>query len=339
MLPRMSDAAATDVLGSVTLVTGPEEFLAERAVGAVIAAVAASSPQADFSELDAAELDAGSLAELTSPSLFAAVRTVVVRRLQEASDSTGAALQAYAAAPASDVAMVLVHSGGQKGKALLDALRKTKGVRQQTCETPKPWELPGLVVAQGREHAARIGAEAAAALVDAVGSDLRTLAAAVGQLAADCPGEPITVPVVRRYFGGRAEVKGFAVAEAAIGGDVGNALEQLRWAMNNGVVPVLVTSAFATGLRDLARFSGARQNLRDADLAREMGVAPWKIKILRRQASGWDPEGLAAAITAVAKADEDVKGAAGDADYTLERLVLTVCEARRSSGSRQARTG
>jgi DNA polymerase III subunit delta len=267
------------------------------------------------------------------------VRTVVVRRLQEASDAAGAALRAYAATPASDVAMVLVHGGGQKGKALLDTLRQIKGVRQQSCETPKPWELPGFVLAQGRERGARIGGEAAAALVDAVGTDLRTLAAAVGQLAADCPGEPITVPVVRRYFGGRAEVKGFAVAEAAIGGDVGAALEQLRWVMNNGVVPVLVTSAFATGLRDLARFSGARRGLRDADLAREVGIAPWKVKILRRQASGWEQEGLAAAIAAVARADEDVKGATGDADYTLERLVLTVCDARRSSASRQVRAG
>ena len=34
--------------------------------------------------------------------------------------------------------------------------------------------------------------------------------------------------------------------------------------------------------------------------------------------------GLARAIRAVAQADADIKGAASDAHYTLERLVLTI---------------
>jgi DNA polymerase III subunit delta len=68
--------------------------------------------------------------------------------------------------------------------------------------------------------------------------------------------------------------------------------------------------------------------LREADLAREAGVPPWKLKVLREQARGWDDAGLAAAITAVARADSEVKGAASDAAYSLERMVLTVTGAR-----------
>jgi DNA polymerase III subunit delta len=64
--------------------------------------------------------------------------------------------------------------------------------------------------------------------------------------------------------------------------------------------------------------------MRDADLAREAGVPPWKLRMLRDQARGWNDLGLATAITAVARADADVKGAAGDASYALERMVLTV---------------
>ena len=52
-------------------------------------------------------------------------------------------------------------------------------------------------------------------------------------------------------------------------------------------------------------------------------MPPWKIRALREQARGWDDLGLATAITAVARADADVKGAAGDAAYSLERMVLT----------------
>jgi DNA polymerase-3 subunit delta len=64
--------------------------------------------------------------------------------------------------------------------------------------------------------------------------------------------------------------------------------------------------------------------MRDNDLAREAGVPPWKVRVLREQARGWNDLGLARAITAVARADADVKGAAGDPSYSLERMVRTV---------------
>jgi DNA polymerase-3 subunit delta len=119
-------------------------------------------------------------------------------------------------------------------------------------------------------------------------------------------------------------VKSFAIADAAIYGRTATALEELRWALDNGTAPILVTSAFAAGLRGLARFMAAPRGLRDNDLAREAGVPPWKVRVLREQARGWNDLGLARAITAVARADADVKGAAGDPSYSLERMVLTV---------------
>ena len=57
-------------------------------------------------------------------------------------------------------------------------------------------------------------------------------------------------------------------------------------------------------------------------------MPPWKLKTLRGQAQGWSESGLARAIRAVAQADADVKGAASDASYALERLVLTVAALR-----------
>ena len=64
--------------------------------------------------------------------------------------------------------------------------------------------------------------------------------------------------------------------------------------------------------------------MREADLARELGVPPWKVRTVRDQSRAWSEAGIARAIRAVAQADADIKGAAGDASYTLERLVLTV---------------
>ncbi len=74
------------------------------------------------------------------------------------------------------------------------------------------------------------------ALLDALGSDLREIAAACGQLAADTDGV-IDQSVVARYYRGRAEASGFTVADRAVEGRLGEALELLRWALAVGRVP------------------------------------------------------------------------------------------------------
>ena len=325
----MAKPNASDILGHVTLVTGPEEFLNERMVTTALDAVRREHPEADLSETASDQLSMAALADLAAPSLFSSVRVVVVRSLQDLPEDAHGGLADYAAAPDADVALVLVHNGGQKGKGLLDKLRKHQStVTEVRSAAMKPHECPQFVSAEVRRQGGRIAEDAAELLVQSVGTDLRALAGAAHQLASDFAGEPLTAAIVKRYFGGRAEVKSFVVADAAIYGRTALALEELRWALDTGTAAVLVTSAFAGGLRGLAKFKSAPSGLREADLAREAGVPPWKLRILREQARGWDDSGLATAITAVARADAEVKGAASDAAYSLERMVLTVTGAR-----------
>lgn len=325
----MAGPQASDILGRVTVVTGPEEFLNQRAVSAALEAVRKADPESELSETSAEQVTMAALADLAAPSLFSSIRCVVVRELENLPDDAQEGLLEYAAAPADEVGLVLVHSGGQKGSGLLNKLRKVKGtVTEVKSTTLKPSEITRFLVAEVRSHGGRIEDAAAQQLVQAVGQDLRALAGAAHQLTNDFPHQSITESVVRRYFGGRAEVKSFAVADAALYGRTAAALEELRWALDTGTAPVLVTSAFATGLRGLARYKGAGRGLRDADIAREAGVPPWKVRVLREQARGWDDVGVANAINAVARADADVKGAASDAAYALERMVLSVSTAR-----------
>ena len=320
----MAAPHASDVLGHVTLVTGPEELLNQRAVTAAVAAVRAHDAEAEVSETSADQLSMAVLADLASPSLFSSIRVVVVRGLEDLPDDAHQGLVEYAGGPADDIGLVLVHGGGQKGSGLLTKLRKIRTVTEVKSASLRPSEFSRFVTAEVRGHGGRIAEDAAELLVQAVGQDLRALAGAAAQLTSDFPGEPLTEAVVRRYFGGRAEVKSFAIADAAIAGRTANALEELRWALDNGTAAVLVTSAFANGLRGLARYMAAPRGMREADVAREAGVPPWKVRVLREQARGWTDLGLATAITAVARADADVKGASGDASYALERMVLTI---------------
>lgn len=323
-LRGMAGPRASDVLGRVTLVTGKEEFLSERTVVAVRTAVREHDAEAEVSDTIGSELTLATLGELAAPSLFSSTRCIVVRELENLPEESVPGLLDYVGAPAEDIALVLVHGGGQKGSGTLNRLRKLASVTEVKSADLKPSELPGFVAGEVRGRGGRIDREAADALLQSIGHDLRSLAAAADQMVNDFPGKTLDVATVKKYFGGRAEAKSFAVADAAFSGRRTVALEELRWALDAGTAPVLVTSAFATGARGLARYMSAPRGMREADVAREAGVPPWKVRTLREQARGWDEDSVAEAIRAVATADAEVKGAASDPSYALEKLVLLV---------------
>jgi DNA polymerase-3 subunit delta len=328
MPPPDSAPQAGQVLGRVTLVTGPEEFLAERTVQHVRAACRAADPEAELSETVADQLTMATLGELAAPSLFSATRCVVVRKLEDLPEESVPGLLDYAGAPADDIALVLVHGGGPKGSGVLTKLRKSTGVTEVKTAALTAREYPQFVIHELRGHQVRIDPDAASFLVQAVGQDLRSLSAAASQLAGDFEGKPITIDMVKTYFGGRAEAKSFAVADHAIDGYAAKALEELRWALDGGTAPVLVTSALAGSLRGLAKFKSAPRGMRNTDLMREVGVPSWKLDRLRAQARGWDDDGIARAIRVVAAADAAIKGRSHDPSYALEKMVLDIVSAR-----------
>ena len=313
---------------AVTVVVGDEELLAERAIAASVAATRATG--GDVRELAATELEPGQLAELTSPSLFGDAPLLVVRDAEQAGKDVAEELIAACreAADAEEARLVLVHRGGARGKALLDAAIGVGGRRIDCAKVSKPGERIDFVTAEVRAIGTAITDDGARALVDAVGNDLRDLAAACAQLSADTDGR-IDAAVVARYYRGRAEANGFAVADRAVEGRLAEALEQLRWALAVGTAPVLIASALAQGVRALAKVGGATaRGLRAGDLAREVGLPPWKIDRVKVQLRGWSPAGVTAAVHVAAEADAAVKGGGTDAAYALEKAVLAVVAAR-----------
>jgi len=310
---------AEDVLGRVILVTGKEEFLSARTVDEVRGVVRAHDPEAEISDAAGADLTLATLGELSAPSLFSTVRCVVVRGLENLPDESVDGLLGYAAEAAEDVALVLVHGGGPKGSGVLTKLRKLPTVTEIKSGEVKPWEMGGFAVSEARRRGATLDKQAAEVLVIAVGHDLRSLAAAVDQLTSDFPGERIDEEKVGRYFGGRAEVKNYEIADAMLAGNRSLALQELRWSIASGTSEVYILSAVAGQLRSLANHVAGN---------RDGGMPPWKQKNLNAQARGWTPPALSRAIRAVAKADADLKGASSDASYTLERLVLTIASLR-----------
>ncbi|MGH8895110.1 MAG: DNA polymerase III subunit delta [Actinomycetes bacterium] len=318
---------AADPSAPVTLVTGPEELLRDRAVARVVARARRTDPATEVHDMPAVSLEPGRVTALASPSLFGEPTVIVVRDVGESADALTDELKTYVATPPEDVTLVLVHHGGVKGKGLLDATRKS-GAAVVECKQVK-WESDKVSFVQAEFRAARrtVTPDAASALVDALGSDLRELANACSQLVADTEGT-IDRSVVERYHSGRVEASGFKVADAAVEGRAEDALRLLRHALATGVDPVPVNAAFATGLRNLARVAGVPRTVRPDDVARELGMAPFQVRKARGQLAGWTQDGVAVAITAVAEADEQIKGAGTDPVYALERAIVAIVAAR-----------
>jgi len=165
-------------------------------------------------------------------------------------------------------------------------------------------------------------------LVGALGSDMRELQAAVSQIAADAPSGVIDEVMIDKFHQGRVETTGFDVADATLDGNLSAALVALRSALETGTDPVMITSAIASSLRSLAKVSGANRGTKSFELAGQLGMAPWQIDKARRQLHSWSPGALADAVGAIAQADAEVKGAASDPIYALEKAVTRIAKAQ-----------
>lgn len=313
-------------LPGVLLLVGEEELLVGRAISAIAAVARRQDPELTETERLGAEIEGPELHELLGPSLFGDARLVVLRSVQDVKAAALTALKPYLDVPTDGTTVVLHHAGSAKGKALLDAARKAKALEIGCAKLTRTEERVDFVRNEVRRAGGRIAADAAAALVDAVGSDLRELAAVSGQLVSDSGGT-VDVDLVRAYHSGRAEVSGFAVSDLAVVGNSGGALEALRFALGVGVPHVVIADALAEGVRAIARVASAGRGDPYA-LAAKLGMPGWKVKRAQGQSRGWSEPAVRRALRIVATLNADVKGVAADPSYALERAVRQLAAAR-----------
>jgi DNA polymerase-3 subunit delta len=324
-MPSPAPVSPADIAG-VSVVVGEEDLLVERAVARL---VQAAGPADDVRHVQAAGLRPGELASLTAPSLFGGGCVIVLHGTADAAKNVADEIASLAGDPPPETVLVLTHAGGAKGKALLAALGQ-RGARIIECpKVTRMGERMQFIRGEFRQAGRTIEESGVRALLDALGNDLRELAAACAQLVADTPGV-VDQAVVARYYRGRAEASGFTVADRAVEGRLGEALELLRWALAVGVSPVLITSGLAQGVRLLGRVGSAPKGQSDAAVAAEAGMPPWKVDRVRQQLRGWTPEGVGRALAVVARADAQVKGEGTSAGYALEVAIrdIVTCRAR-----------
>lgn len=308
----------------VILVTGPEQFLAERSIRMLRDLLVAEDPSIEVHDVPADSYGAGELSTLASPSLFGEPRLIRISAVEKSSDAFLTDALAYLASPAEDTYLVLRHGGGVRGKKLLDAIRSGVGggIEVACLELKKDAERFDFAAAEFASEDRRVTAGALRALVGAFADDLAELAAACRQLLADTAAE-ITEATVDRYYAGRVETNAFRVADTAIAGRYGEALVLLRHALVAGADPVPIVAAFASKIRTMAKVHGARGA--SGQIASRFGLAPWQVERAQRDLRGWDDEGLGRCIELLAETDAAVKGAGRDPVYAVERLIDGIC--------------
>lgn len=309
----------------LVLIQGPESLLADRAISQVIS----KYPNAQISNLHSDELEVGVITDNLAPSLFGDQRVVVIREIQDLAAECTEEIASYLENQDENLVLVLWHKGGVKGKGLVDKVKKLNPQLLSAEAIKKDSEKSDFIRNEFKNLNRKISTEAVQALIDSLGSDLRELGAACSQLASDVELQKIIdAEDVAKYQQGRVESTGFDVADAAVEGKTAEALIALRNALATGTDPVLIVSALASSFRTLAKVSGSSKGSNPYELASSLALAPWQIDKARKQLNGWSENGLVKAVIAIAAVDADIKGAASDPKYALERAIMTVSTAK-----------
>lgn len=315
----------SEVVVNLYLLLGPETALADRALSKLV--VGLREEKTEISTIFGADAIVGDIADALAPSLFSEKRALIIRDLQDLPSECQGEVTTFLDDIDPTMTIIFVHRGGVKGKALLDQIKKAKA-DVISCEgLKKDAEKQDFVRNIFLDLGRKATPGAIAALIGALGNDLRELNSACTQIASDTTGV-IDEDVINKYHQGRIETSGFDVATAALDGDLAKALLSLRSAIATGTDPVMVTSAMALALRGLAKVSGANSGSKSFELAGPLGMAPWQIDKARRQLSSWTPQGISKAVRAVALADAQVKGASVDPIYALEQAITQISRAR-----------
>lgn len=351
------------VLAPVVLLLGKQEVFAKRAIAMLrreamtLAESAGDFEPPEVTELDANAYEAGSLAQLLSPSLFGGKPLVVVSGLEGGSAALLDDLAAYleslmgaaagaggrGAAGASGAAAGTAGASGAGGRSASGAAASRGASRDggkgpwaaiYSCDDLKRRdEKLKFLTTEGTRLGRKLEPAAANALVDALGEEFGELVAVTDQLLEtagnmDCP---LRLDDVQVYLKGRVETTGFDIADAAVVGDVSGALAKLRHALGIGVAPVVIVAAMAMKIRQLLQLAAPPSRLVQETglLADVKPMNDWMARKIRPLLGRWDDARLGRALRAVSVADAQVKGGSRDAEYALEAMILEVCRCAR----------
>ena len=308
----------------IRLIATADDFLA----GLELDPLRAKARERGFAEEEVPADDPVAIANaLGTSSLFDAGRLVIIRDADAAKEPSLTAIARWAADPTPDTRLVLLSETPTGTKRITKALGDA--VEVHTPDDVPPWEAPGWVTKRARSLGQRMTADAAKALVEALGTDLRELAGGIDQLIATTPEDSaIDVAAVTMQFRG-IESRIHEFVDALFDRDRTQALRRLRALLSHGEPPILIVASIAAQLRILAMLSGTDRRPAAA-VAKELGIREGAVKRAMRRSRNFSPDEIRRAYRVVADADLAFKSEDDD-PLVLELLVDTIAGPARAS--------
>jgi len=322
LLRRLGDNPSSAVI----FLHGPEEFLRERAVAAVIdRTLDPATRDFNLDQLRGGDTTADGLASLlATPPMMADRRVVVVRDVQGLSVKAREVVEAAAAAPSAGLVLILVGAipSGSKAKFYDNLHRLALSVEFAQVDSA---DLPGWLIEHAESaHGVEIELDAARAWSAAIGSELGVLVTEVEKAVAYIGDRKrITREDVKAVGGYIPRVDRWAWMDLVGERKFVEALEQVPELLESGENGVGLVIALASHVLKLGMLvDGGREGL-ERNLS---GNQRWLANKLPPQARKWNLGQIDRAVSELVRADKLLKSASLGDRAAIEELLLRLAD-------------
>jgi DNA polymerase III subunit delta len=314
-------------LAPVVLLWGEESLLVDEAIHQI--EVIALDPEArefnrDLFYGDEAEAQAIVTAAQTLPWLGSR-RLVVVRGAEVLPRSADPPLVAYCKQPSPSTCLIFTAQRAEASRPLFALLLKLPWAvrfRRLLGREVSTW-IEQHIAARG----CRITSDATAALVAAVGNDLRQLASEIDKLVTFVgPEQTIDIGSLMALTGDVRETSAFELARLLSTGALAEALHAWGKFASSGEYPGLALGAIIHHVRQLWRIKLAQQTGGSPErLASQLNIPAFTIRRLSAQAAAIEPAQLRQWLELLLEADQMLKRSGLPPRSVFEKLILRFC--------------
>ena len=331
------------------LIVGEEAFLRDEAVATLKASLVEPSPQAESSEdpefhvdvLYADETDASEILTYAQEiSFFSARRLIIVKWIEKLATRHGEALVPYLQNPNDSTTLVFVGTKLDGRLKWAQTLKKRATVVECAPlyeNQRRPW-----VKQQAMQLGITLDENAIHALAETAGEGLYVTRGELDKLANYLPSSTrVGAKDVEAIRGMEPGASVFDLTTSIAQGDRGRALYIVSKNLEMGEAPLRILGALIWQVRRIWKAKSLMvQGSNQSQIARHIGIPPFRAADFFRQIQGWSESQCAQAWELFWKADAALKGGISAAPHrVLDELVLTLCAMTKNSGPKPSPVG
>lgn len=253
------------------------------------------------------------------------VRMVTVKDVDKLAKPVLDELVDYVQDPCDSTILVLIAQKLAANTRLFKALKQSDPKAIVDCSPKKRSELPTLVRSMAISHGVTISTDAAAQLIDRLGTstvslnnELQKLATYVQAAGRDTVSRQDIAAVVARV----AEVKPWDLADALTSREAIQSLTLVSRMPDQ--TPMSLLGICVTRLRDILSIKALKRR-GVTDIAGYLGQPEWRLRNQIKASSSFSRPELVGFLAAAAELEKQMKSG-GDADMLFEKWLISVCD-------------